>query len=80
MTAQPREIDYVVENILSSLISSVRRQVKKDGKAPSPASLRKILEADLAARGWSIQPIGNAKAAKEAARKLSLALFEDVGQ
>jgi hypothetical protein len=80
MSALPREIDYVVENILSSLVSSVRREIKKGAKAPSAANLRKILEADLAARGWSIQPIGNAKAAKDAARKLSLALFEDVGQ
>ena len=79
MSARPREIDYVVENILSSLISAAKKEIKVGAK-PSPASLRKILEADLAARGWSIQPISNAKAAHEAARKLSLALFEDVGQ
>lgn len=72
MKASRREIDYVVENILGALIGGVRREIEKGKKPPNAEALRKILEADLGARGYAIQPASNA----EAARRVHLALFD----
>lgn len=63
--ATQTEVDFVVENILGALIAGAKRELA-GGKPPSPEALRKILESDLAARGWAIQPIPPQAQAKTA--------------
>ncbi len=54
---QRHEAEFVIENVLSTLISTVRREIKNGKRAPNPAALRKIMEEDLRARGWALQEI-----------------------
>jgi hypothetical protein len=49
------DADYVLENILGSMIGSAVLHAEKGKRRPTAAGYRKILIADLAARGWSIQ-------------------------
>lgn len=61
--SQRSEAVGVVENILSSIIGSVRKELEartnnKKAKPPSPEGYRAILEEDLHARGWAILPMG----------------------
>lgn len=57
-----KEAEFVIENILGSMIGSVQRQLKaeavgKKPKPPSAAGLAKIMVADLRARGYRIAPL-----------------------
>lgn len=63
------EADGVVENVLGSIIGSVRKELKdiaegKKAKPPTAAGYAKIMRADLAARGFAVQPIAKKKGGK----------------
>lgn len=61
--ARRMEALAVVENILGSMIGSVRRELAAEAKSkkvkgPTGAGYAKLLLADLSARGWELRETG----------------------
>ena len=62
LPAQPGEIAACIENILSSAMTQAaiaerNRVAGKAFKKPDPAACRRVLEKDLAARGWALAEV-----------------------